>query len=390
MHSNLITMALLGLSFSVEASYLDITHFGAIPNDDIDDSQPFQLALNSLTHGDVLVIPSGTYQICNSLYLKNKNNIEIIGLGESKLKKCRNFQGEYLLSITYTENLKLQDLSFEGIHNGNQQPVWGEQGVYLGSTKNTLVTQNHFKTFGDAALRVTTSSLDQSATPGSQSVTVSDNDFEDCTQVTTTQATQGTEMAGTQNIMIDNNRFIGCKLKLSARADTRGAKVINNLFSNINGTSNEISYYSDVTYENNRFENISGFAINIYPNARTSKPVQWGSIHIANNNLENIQQGIRLQSFSDHDDNHQAIENIEIIKNTFKGIYFGNGIENKYKAIIRTVSNDKNVSFNNVKIIENHYNLTPYSSFFSIDNKSTSLYINNNIQTAVTNDTEKQ
>lgn len=70
MHSNLITMALLGLSFSVEASYLDITHFGAIPNDEIDDSQSFQLALNSLSHGDVLVIPSGTYQICNSLYLK--------------------------------------------------------------------------------------------------------------------------------------------------------------------------------------------------------------------------------------------------------------------------------------------------------------------------------
>lgn len=138
------------------------------------------------------------------------------------------------------------------------------------------------------------------------------------------------------------------------------------------------------------YENISGFAINIYPNARTSKPVQWGSIHITNNRFENIQQGIRLQSFSNHDDNHQAIENIEIIKNTFKGIHFGNGIENKYKAIIRTVSNDKNVSFNNVKIIENHYNLTPYSSFFSIDNKSTSLYINNNFQTAVTNDTEKQ
>ncbi|WP_201284430.1 hypothetical protein, partial [Klebsiella pneumoniae] len=97
-------------------------------------------------------------------------------------------------------------------------------------------------------------------------IKVSHNHFEDCAQVTTTQATAGTEMHGTQDIIIDNNQFNACKLKLSARADTRGAKVINNQFENINGTSNEVSYYSDVYYSGNTFLNINGFAINIYPN----------------------------------------------------------------------------------------------------------------------------
>lgn len=97
----------------------------------------------------------------------------------------------------------------------------GEQGVYLGSTKGTLVVQNQFARFGDAALRMTTASQDRSIPPGSMAIKVSHNHFEDCAQVTTTQATAGTEMPGTQDIIIDNNQFNACKLKLSARADTR-------------------------------------------------------------------------------------------------------------------------------------------------------------------------
>ncbi|WP_201285910.1 hypothetical protein, partial [Klebsiella pneumoniae] len=93
-------------------------------------------------------------------------------------------------------------------------------------------------------------------------------------------------MHGTQDIIIDNNQFNACKLKLSARADTRGAKVINNQFENINGTSNEVSYYSDVYYSGNTFLNINGFAINIYPNSRTEQNVQWGNISIIGNTFD--------------------------------------------------------------------------------------------------------
>ncbi|HIH0758196.1 TPA: hypothetical protein ACYHSY_003731, partial [Vibrio cholerae] len=121
-----------------------------------------------------------------------------------------------------------------------------------------------------------------------------------------------------------------------------------NQFENINGTSNEVSYYSDVYYSGNTFLNINGFAINIYPNSRTEQNVQWGNISIIGNTFDAIQQGIRLQSFSINDPNNQSIKNIQISDNTFENIYFGNEIESQYKAIIRTNSQDNLVSFEHV------------------------------------------
>ncbi|NCO45500.1 MAG: hypothetical protein GW890_03345, partial [Vibrio sp.] len=90
--------------------------------------------------------------------------------------------------------------------------------------------------------------------------------------------------------------------------------------------------------------------------------------------------GIRLQSFSKNDPINQSIKNIQISHNTFENIYFGNEIEEQYKAIIRTNSQDNLVSFENVNIIGNQYHLTPYSKFISIDNKSKLINIRNNEQ----------
>ncbi|RBM51243.1 hypothetical protein DLR64_11025 [Vibrio tarriae] len=374
-----ISLVLISPAIFAESISHNVIEYGAIVNDGQDDSLAFQNALNQINNGDVLIVPTGEYHICKTLYLKEKNNIEIIGSINSKLKKCSSFNGEYLLHITYTQNLKLQGLRFEGLNDGDLKPIWGEQGVYLGSTKGTLVVQNQFTRFGDAALRMTTASQDYSIPPGSMAIKVSHNRFEQCAQVTTTQATAGTEMPGTQDIIIDNNQFNACKLKLSARADTRGAKVINNHFENINGTSNEVSYYSDVYYSGNTFSNINGFAINIYPNSRTEQNVQWGNISIIGNIFNLTKQGIRLQSFNENNSINQPIKNIQISDNNFKNVYFGPDIENQYQAIIRTNSQDNFVSFEYINITGNAYQLTPYSKFISIDNKSKLINIENNV-----------
>ncbi|HGF7156054.1 TPA: hypothetical protein AB5C39_004249, partial [Vibrio mimicus] len=75
---------------------------------------------------------------------------------------------------------------------------------------------------------------------------------------------------------------------------------------------------------------------------------------------------------------NMPIKNIQVKENHFSNIYFGSNIENQYKAIIRTNTQDKNVSFDGVNIANNQYQLTPYSQFISIDTKSTSVTINNN------------
>ncbi|EOX1764234.1 right-handed parallel beta-helix repeat-containing protein [Vibrio cholerae] len=374
----LFSFSLLGLQISDKPVYLDVTDFGAIANDSNDDSSAFQTALDKLNHNGVLFIPQGEYQICKTLYLRGKNNVEIVGMENNKLKKCNSFDGEYLLNITYTKNLTIRNIYFEGIHNGDKKPIWGEQGVYLGSTKGTVVTQNQFFHFGDAALRITTASDDFSTKLGSHSISVNNNKFEKCAQVTTTQAKTNSEMAGTNNILIENNQFISCKLKLSARAETRGATIKDNIFSNINGTASEISYYSDVIYINNYFSNINGFSINIYPNSRTTKKIQWGNISIINNVFKSNQQGIRLQSFSEHDKRNKPIKNIRIEKNKFSDIYFGDDIEKKYRTIIRTNTRDNQASFEDIRVVENQYQLTPLSDFLSIDNESKKVSIKDN------------
>ncbi|RBM46809.1 hypothetical protein DLR66_03190, partial [Vibrio paracholerae] len=64
--------------------------------------------------------------------------------------------------------------------------------------------------------------------------------------------------------------------------------------------------------------------------------------------------------------------------NAFRNVYFGNEIEDQYKSIIRTNSQDNLVSFEYINITGNKYQLTPHSKFISIDHKSKLINIKNN------------
>ena len=84
-----------------QTSY-SVKDFGAIPNDNIDDSYAFNLALSQLPNHANLAIPSGEYTICNTLFLTDKNNVSIFGSDGAILKKCSEFNSEYLLYIKNT------------------------------------------------------------------------------------------------------------------------------------------------------------------------------------------------------------------------------------------------------------------------------------------------
>ncbi|EJL6317530.1 hypothetical protein NMR47_002384, partial [Vibrio cholerae] len=102
------------------------------------------------------------------------------------------------------------------------------------------------------------------------------------------------------------------------------------------------------------------------------------NISIIGNTFDLIKQGIRLQSFSTNDPINKSIKNIQISNNAFRNVYFGNEIEEQYKSIIRTNSQDNLVSFEYINITGNKYQLTPNSKFLSIDNKSKFINITNN------------
>lgn len=66
---------------------VDITSFGAVANDDVDDTDAINNAINSLPNGGLVYIPSGVY-IINVIECVNlKNNITMFGDGNSSVLK---------------------------------------------------------------------------------------------------------------------------------------------------------------------------------------------------------------------------------------------------------------------------------------------------------------
>lgn len=356
-----------------------VTDFGAIPNDSIDDSSAFNHALSLLPDHANLTIPSGEYTICNTLFLTDKNNVSIFGSYGAILKKCPEFNSEYLLYIKNTDYLKVSNLHFVGLFNGGQTANWGKQGVYLASTKNSVIANNRFEQFGDAALRITTRPTRDAIE--SRDALIINNHFSNCAQVTTTQAqaTEGFSVPSTHNIIFASNQFDNCTLKLSARKATQKAVVFNNHFKNISSTALESSYYNDVTISHNQFDNNTGFAINVYPNSRAQHQVKWGDINITNNTFNNSDLGIRLQSFSSTEVAENPIQNLSITQNIFRKMSCVGTDNDKYKKLIRTYSQNATLSFENVLISENRFDIDQGCDFLSLDARDRNVLIEENI-----------
>lgn len=375
----LIITALFTLPSLAQDKVFRLDQFGAIGNDSQDDSQAIQTALSSLSPGDILVIPEGVYDVCQTLYLTNTKQIALIGSQGAVLRKCDDFNGEYLLYIKETQNMFISGIHFIGLNNGDVDQVWGEQGLYLASTSDSHLSNNTFENFGDAALRVTTGP--NPADSLSQNAILFANTFRNCSQVTTTQATQGSSVPGTQNIAVEYNLFQGCTLKLSSRQHVQGALVLHNTFKDISSTALEVSYYTDVSVKDNRFDNISGFIMNVFPNTRAAQPVHWGNIDFQNNDVFNSTMGLRLQSFSSNESPTKSVENISISHNRFANITCEGTTEQKYKKIIRTYSQNSGYSFENVNIVGNEYDGESGCDFLSIDVSSEKIKIEENTKT---------
>lgn len=350
-----------------------IIDFGAIPNDDIDDSAAFNHALQTLSENETLYIPPGNYTLCDTVYIIEKKGISLLGTKTAKLSKCPGFDGEYLMYIKNSTGLSISGINFQGLVNGGDTPNWGKQGLYLASITNSIIINNTFVNFGDAALRVTTRA--NSDAIESSNITVVGNTFSNCAQVTTTQATKNSNVAGAHNITFKSNEFDNCTLKLSARKKTTGAVVSGNSFKGISGTALEASYYSNISISNNQFDNIQGFLINIYPNSRAQEQVKWSNILIDNNDFNSATLGIRLQSFSDSETPSEAIQNVTVSNNRFDKVTCEGTNNAHYKKLIRTYSKHPSLSFENVRISNNTMTPDQGCDYLKIDHRDKNVVI---------------
>lgn len=324
--------------------------YGAVVNDGKDDSVAINSALDALTPGDILFFPAGVYELDKSLRRDHLDTNFIIGETGSILRKTKAFTGEYIFYIRFSKRVSISGLTFEGLTKDTEQVQWGEQGLYLGSTRNSRVANNTFRDFGDACLRVTTSSSDSVKGINSYNAHIEHNHFINCTQVTTTQVVDG--YGGTENITAQWNYFDGLKgaLKFCSREPVAGGRIFNNIFVHGKGNAIEICSYGDIEVAGNYIAVNQQYAMSFYEN----RPFPWDNHWIHNNVIDGSLAGIAFWGLQTNS-GYGPIKNVNIERNCFANIP---GSESLHSGVIRLTSNNPTDSYNGVHVANNlFYNI---------------------------------
>lgn len=321
--------------------------YGAVVNDGNDDRAAINAALAALQPGDTLQFAAGTYELSSTISRDTLNNVTIKGSisGTTTIKKrTSGWSGEYLFYTRYGTNATVYGIRFEGLTTNTSSPTWGEQGLYFGSTTGTNVNYCSFYNFGDAAVRITTST-DSPNTIASFNGAVRNCYFSNVTQITTTQ-TGGTH-GGTQGITYEYNTFDNLKgsIKVATRYATSGAVIRYNHIRS--GPTNAVGIvsesYSDVLIDHNTIENLDGFAMNIYTNTAAPTTWQWGDITITDNVMVNTKYGVRVVSDATYD-----LEDVTIEHNRFDDVG-----DPSYSGVIRLNSTIPGGKFDGLSIQHN-------------------------------------
>jgi parallel beta-helix repeat protein len=124
----------------------DITDFGAVPNDQNDDSNAFQQILSAHPSNIQIHVPCGTFMINTTIHLNNNNNVTIFGEGSCSILKLS--APNNIIWIEGSKNVIIKDL----VLDGNSQKIPGEyMGITAGFLANDLQINNVYiyNTTGD-------------------------------------------------------------------------------------------------------------------------------------------------------------------------------------------------------------------------------------------------
>lgn len=339
-----------------------------IPDDGIDDSQALKdLILNTAENSELKIDKPGVYDICSAIIVRNLSNITITANAGVILKKCDQFEGEYILSFYNSRFIEINGFIFRGLTTDKINYVWGEQGILFAGSEDISIKHNHFYDFGDAAIRATSSHLSShDANINSFRIDIRNNYFENVTQVTTTHPWNN-NYGGTHDITVEDNIFEGLKgsLKFATVKPVSKALVRYNTFKNTKGTAIEITYYSNVKIIANTFIDSDKFILNAYPNKPRSvtEPFNWGNIYFTHNTILRSKGGIRIQSdVTDELIDDKYVRGIYINNNHFINVDMTVYPEKKYWYLINLFSRGgKSYLFSTIK--DNVFNLLPEVGF---------------------------
>ncbi|GEK11938.1 right-handed parallel beta-helix repeat-containing protein [Pseudoalteromonas peptidolytica] len=328
--------------------------------------------------GSTIEIEPGDYDVCSTAYIKNKNDIKIVGVGEVKIRKCNSFNGEYILSVIDSDNVSIDGVSFYGltdakyINENTTNIVWGEQGVLFSGTSGSSVENSNFYNFGDAALRITSSRSHYSGEQvNSKNFRAEGNVFYNVTQVTTTHP-WSKDFGGTRDIIFKNNLFYEMKggLKLSSRKGVSNAMVESNIFNFIHGSAMEVNYYSNVVIKDNSFSNVNKFILNVFPNSisNVNEAIDWNGLSFIKNTAFKSRGGIRIVSdVAGELISGKHVSNVIISANKFVDVDMSlYGVSNRH--IINFLENEKKFIYSVVKM--NSYNTSGDVSLLNVEHST--------------------
>lgn len=335
---------------------LDVTDFGAIPNDNKNDDQAINHTLNMLqmTLSEqeplanlTILFPPGTYDLKTNISLTNFDSLKIIGVkgatSPSVLRKTEQFgnannkligngkQGA-IFDLRFGRGLTLKYLKLVGQLSSLSEPyLWWDRGIYVGSTHHTVISENEFHHFGDSALTIVTDNEDSSNRINSANHMVYRNYFYNITQTSTTSDHGGNVE---YNFIENTAEHVKGSIKFATRKE--GAAFLN-IFNNRiisagigSGISTnngiEIEGYKNVNILENTLSNGDGVGIVIRSaqSAKVQSAYDWNNVSITGNTISGYRQGIYVSNLPHSGDGSLATAtNIAVSNNQIESLWNG-------------------------------------------------------------------
>jgi len=138
-----LTKATYRMSNSAPVSALD---FGADNTGSTDSSSAIQLAVDSLSSGGTVFLPTGTYLVASAISLAD--NVNLIGTAGGSIINCASMSGGAFGAVTVGANSIVQDIKFTGI----AEDVAGASAVKVLNKDGAIIQNCIISGFGDAIL----------------------------------------------------------------------------------------------------------------------------------------------------------------------------------------------------------------------------------------------
>lgn len=258
------------LTLNVEEPYIDVTDFGAIANDELDDSNSINEAITEATNKGIkiIVIPSGKFFVSDTIYLENE--IFLLGSGDTTIIILNEI--EALFDITEVSHVKIcgmkidnnnfqshdiiygvgakasEDVMIEHVHSFNG----GKSFLYVKNIQNLSVQNNTIK---DTYFRAMNIYNPNNLTINNNIVDTTKNGFGINVEAGSVEVYEMKDVFITNNV-VKNTEDGGITVR-ALRASMHSITVSNNKISNIGKAA--IKATIEVDYENTSLYNIKIF-----------------------------------------------------------------------------------------------------------------------------------